>query len=200
MPLYRLSIVIALSLLALSTVELASRMRGQSPRRDHGNAPESFTCQAQARTAAAGAATHFRIQIDRYVADVDRTAMTQALVHGGYPGFVLAVRKAPELGRIEFGGQTFSVRWANARPEGNGRAITIVTDKPMYFVGGGQVDSKPREGYELAVVQFRIDEVGMGMGTMAAAARVKSDGQGGVLLEDYAEEPIKLTSVRREIK
>jgi hypothetical protein len=35
---------------------------------------------------------------------------------------------------------------------------------------------------------------------MAAAARVKPDGKGGVVLEDYAEEPIQLTFVRREIK
>jgi hypothetical protein len=50
------------------------------------------------------------------------------------------------------------------------------------------------------VVQIAVDEVGMGMGTMAAAARVKADGQGGVVLEDYAEQPIKLTYVRRQIK
>ena len=39
----------------------------------------------------------------------------------------------------------------------------------------------------------------MGSGTMAAAAKVKPDGQGGVVLEDYADEPIKLTYVKREI-
>jgi hypothetical protein len=35
---------------------------------------------------------------------------------------------------------------------------------------------------------------------MAAAAKVKPDGQGGVEIEDYAEEPIKLTSVYRVIQ
>jgi hypothetical protein len=34
---------------------------------------------------------------------------------------------------------------------------------------------------------------------MAAAAKVKPDGKGRAVLEDYAEEPIKLTYVRREI-
>ena len=49
------------------------------------------------------------------------------------------------------------------------------------------------------MLQITIDEVGMGSGTMAAAAKVKPDGQGGVVLEDYADEPIKLTYVKREI-
>jgi hypothetical protein len=34
---------------------------------------------------------------------------------------------------------------------------------------------------------------------MAAAAKVKRDGESGVLIEDYAEEPIKLTFVSRVI-
>ena len=50
------------------------------------------------------------------------------------------------------------------------------------------------------MVQITIDEVGMGSGTMAAAAKVKPDGQGGVILEDYADEPIKLTYVNRQMQ
>jgi hypothetical protein len=49
-------------------------------------------------------------------------------------------------------------------------------------------------------VQLAVDEFGLGTGTMAAAARVKPDGAGGVVMEDYAEEPIRLTFVHREIK
>jgi hypothetical protein len=171
-----------------------------SAQRTRSNAPEVFTCQAQGRTAAAGAATNFEIHIDRYTAEHDRKSMTDALTHGGYPGFVLALRKAPEIGRLRFGGKDFTLRWAREQSSPKGRTITVVTDTPVYFVGGGAVDAKPREGFELAVVQISVDEVGMGSGTMAAAARVKPDGQGGVLLEDYAEQPIQLTFVRRQIK
>jgi hypothetical protein len=164
------------------------------------NAPEVFSCQAQGRTAMAGTAANFKIHIDRYTAEHDRTSMTDALKYGGYPAFVIALRKAPAIGRLAFGDQAFTVRWAREQSTQKGRTITVVTDTPVYFVGGGAVDAKPREGFELAVVQIALDEVGMGTGTMAAAARVKPDGKGGVLLEDYADEPIKLTFVRREIK
>ena len=75
-----------------------------------------------------------------------------------------------------------------------------MTDTPLYFVGGGRTDAKPRAGFELAILQLAVDEFGLGTGTMAAAARIKPDGQGGVVMEDYAEEPIRLTGVYRVIQ
>jgi hypothetical protein len=50
----------------------------------------------------------------------------------------------------------------------------------------------------VAVVEIRLDGTGQGRGTMAAAARVRPDGDGGVLLDDYAEQPITLTNVVRQ--
>ena len=155
----------------------------------------------QARTATAASAATVKIQVQRYLSDAEREAMTTALKHGGYPGFLETLRKAPEVGRVEIGPEKFVVRWAREQPTPKGgRSITVVTDKPIYFIGGGKVDAKPRAGFELSVVQLSVDDLGLGTGTMAAAARVKPDGQGGVVLEDYAEQPIKLTYVRREVK
>jgi hypothetical protein len=187
----------------MSLIQLTAavpRLAADAAQRTTSNAPEVFTCQAQGRTGLAGVATNFEIHIDRYIAERDRQAMTDALTHGGYPAFVLALRKAPAIGQLRFGEQTFTLRWAREQPTQKGRAITVVTDTPVYFLGGGAANAKPREGFELAVVQIAVDEVGMGSGTMAAAARVKPDGHGGVLLEDYAEQPIQLTFVRRQIK
>jgi hypothetical protein len=67
-------------------------------------------------------------------------------------------------------------------------------------VGGGQADAKPREGYEVAVAQFDVDSIGLGAGTMAMAARVKPGGPAGVQIDDYADQPVKLTTVRRLLK
>jgi len=77
----------------------------------------------------------------------------------------------------------------------------LITDKPVYFVGGGSTKAKPREGYEVAVLQFRLDDSGLGFeGTMAAAARVKPGGPSGVQIDDYAEKPIQLQTINRAIK
>jgi hypothetical protein len=70
----------------------------------------------------------------------------------------------------------------------------------VYFVGGGQANAKPREGYEVAVAQFDVDSIGLGAGTMAMAARVKPGGPAGVQIDDYADKPVKLTTVRRLLK
>jgi hypothetical protein len=98
------------------------------------------------------------------------------------------------------GGDTFEVRWAREERSGeNRRTITVVTDKPMLFVGGGNVNAKPREGYDLAVMQFDMDDSGVGNGTMAAAAKIKPGGPNGFELDDYADQPIKLVSISRSL-
>ena len=126
--------------------------------------------------------------------------MEEALRTGGYPGFLTALRKAPVVGYVEAGAKKFTVRWARVVPDGDGRTISIVTDGPIYFVGGGNPDAKSRAGYDLAVLQLKMDAAGIGEGTMAAAARVKPGGETGVIIDQYADQPIKLLSVRREIK
>jgi len=190
-----IAVVFASAGLAVAVMPLDARVT----QRGEPTVPETFTCQLQARTSTAASATTLRVRIDRYTADADRKAISGALTHGGYPSFLQALRIAPVVGHLGLGEQTFALRWARQQPTGKGRAITVVTDAPVYFVGGGRVDAKPREGFEIALVQFTVDEVGMGSGTMAAAARVKPDGKGGVVLEDYADEPIKLTFVKRQL-
>jgi len=78
-----------------------------------------------------------------------------------------------------------------------GRTISIVTDAPMFFVGGGNVDAKPRAGFDVAIIQLNVDSIGLGTGSFAPAARVKPGGPTGVEVDDYAEMPVKLVTVRK---
>jgi hypothetical protein len=172
---------------------------GQERRRTQ-TAPETFTSPMQARTELGAASATVRIQIDRYTPDAERTKITDALRYGGYPGFLVALRKAPAVGHVAIGDLQVPLRWAREQETPKGRAISLVTETPLYFIGSGRPEAKPRVGFEVAIVQLAVDEFGLGTGTMAAAARIKSDGEGGVVMEDYAEEPIRLTSVYRVIK
>jgi hypothetical protein len=147
----------------------------------------------------AGAA-YVDIHIDKYSADKDRDAMVATFKSGGYPALVTALRKAPQVGTVKVGADTFVVRWAREERSGeNKRTISVVTDKPMLFVGGGSVTAKSREGYELAVIQFDMDDSGNGSGTMAAAAKIKPGGPNGFEIDDYADQPIKLTTITRSL-
>ena len=78
--------------------------------------------------------------------------------------------------------------------------ITVVTDKPVYFVGAGVPGAKSKEGFDVAVIQLTMDSSGVGEGTMAAAARVKPGGPTGVEVDAYETAPVKLLSVMKLIK
>jgi hypothetical protein len=164
-------------------------------------APETFTANVHVKgeTAGAGAAT-IQIHIQRYTPDFDRTTVETALKSGGYPAFLTALRKAPEVGSVTVGDRKTAIRWAREQSTPKGRTIVVVTDQPIHFVGGGAVDAKPRAGYEVAVIQMQMDDVGLGSGTMAAAARVKPGGETGVVIDDYAAEPIKLVTINRKFQ
>jgi hypothetical protein len=164
-------------------------------------APETFRASAKVTdNAGLAGAGYVDIHINKYSTDKEREALMTAFKSGGYPALVTALRQAPTVGTVKVGGDTFEVRWAREQRSGeNRRTITVVTDKPMLFVGGGNVNAKPREGYDLAVMQFDMDDSGVGNGTMAAAAKIKPGGPNGFELDDYADQPIKLVSISRSL-
>jgi hypothetical protein len=140
------------------------------------------------------------IRLNRYTPDFDRKTVEAALKEGGYPRFLLALRNAPEVGQLLLGeSEPFSIRYAREKVEAGGRYDRRGDRQAVYFIrGGGAGGGKPRAGYEVAVVQIQLDGKGQGSGTLAAAARVRPDGDGGVLLDDYAEAPITLTTLTRK--
>jgi len=138
--------------------------------------------------------------VQKYTPDKEREAVLKALQTGGEAAFVEAVRKAPVAGQIDIGKQTFTIRWAREVKDEKGRTITLVTERPVYFVGAGVPGAKARTGYDVAVVQLKMDSAGVGEGVMAAAAKVKPGEPTGVQVDDYGSEPIKLLSVTRKIQ
>jgi len=163
-------------------------------------APETFNARAKVATAASSGDAYITIRVEKYTPDKEREAMQRALETGGSSGFLDALKKAPVVGRFDVGKQTFSIRWARQEPSGAGRVITLVIDRPVYFVGAGVPGAKSREGFDLAIVQLTMDSAGIGEGTMAAAARVKPGGPTGVQVDDYATTPVKLVSVTRKVE
>jgi len=163
-------------------------------------APEKFSVNATVNQGTGGSAATFVIAIDRYNTDKERAVLSDALQHGGYPAFLPKLRQATVVGKLTVGDRSWNIRYAFEEPNEKGRRIVVVTDEPVFFVGGGRTDAKPREGYGVAVAELTVDDVGLGKGTMAAAARVKPGGTGGVQIDDYAEKPIRLVTVTRKIK
>jgi hypothetical protein len=160
--------------------------------------PVDFSANVQLVGPMGAAATNLMIHVDRYTSDRDRTALVDALRQKGYEGFLPVLRQAPVAGYIQIKDQKWELRWAHQQTVDLRQTVTVATDRPIYFVGGGRPDAKPREGYDMAVIRLDVDSIGMGNGSFAAAARVKpsDDGQ-GVQVDDYAGAPAEITSVKR---
>jgi hypothetical protein len=164
-------------------------------------APEVFTGTAQIKNATGAVSGTLEVRLRRITPEFDRKAVESGLKLNGYGGFLTAIRNAPEVGQLVLGGgQPYSIRYARERVDAGVRTLILVTDKPVYFVGGGRADvpAASRKGFEVAVVEIKVDTKGAGTGSMAAAARVRPDGDGGVLLDDYAESLITLTGITRK--
>jgi hypothetical protein len=159
--------------------------------------PETFVANAQALGQKVGAAAEVTVQIDQYTSDINRNVILEALRTGGFPSFLPALRSAPQVGYVEMAGRKVAVRWARQEATSKGRTITIVTESPLLFLGGASVDAKPRKGFDVAVIRMDVDSIGLGTGSMAAAARVTPGGVTGVKVDDYSDTPITLATVRK---
>ncbi|HEY7285766.1 MAG TPA: hypothetical protein VH497_10005 [Vicinamibacterales bacterium] len=173
----------------------APRVAGQKP----ADTPVDFTADAEVTTALAKATTVVKIHIDSYTSDRDRNVLVSALRMNGYQNFLPAFKRSPIVGYVQIKDQKWDLRWAAQTTEGGKQVVTAATDKPMFFLGGGDVDPKTRRGYEMAVIRLDLDSTGKGTGVLNAAARVKPNADmTNVIVDDYADAPVKLTTVTRQ--
>ena len=162
--------------------------------------PETFNAKASVGSEAGRGDAYVTMHVEQWTPAANIDAMEKALKTGGSAAFVTELRRAPLAGRFEAGQQSFSIRWARQRETPTGRVISIVVDKPVYFVGAGVPGAKSKEGYDVAVIQLTMDSSGVGEGVIAAAARVKPNASDGVEVDAYETAPVKLLSVMKLIK
>ena len=161
-------------------------------------AAEVFTATASAKTAAGAAATApVTITIDRKMSAGEAEAVIAAFTSGGAPALRKALAASAATGSVQLGsGPVTPTRFTLERTTGAGRLLTIVTDRPLLFLGAGAADAKPKEGYDFAVIDIEVDAKGSGSGTLAPAARLRVN-QGALVVDDYGVEGVRLTAVRK---
>jgi len=158
---------------------------------------ETFSAKASVKSPAGTAAVPVTIRIDRFVSDADRDRIL-AVVKGNDPAATQrALESAADIGYIEVATRRTPIKYAYARATGEGRLLTVVTARPVAFVGGAAPDAKPKAGFELALALLILDGQGRGDGEIAPAARVKTDTSGALVTDDYAHETVRLTGIAR---
>ena len=159
---------------------------------------ETFSATATVKTAGgASVSAPVTITVDRKMPQSEADKFTAAFKTGGVAGLRKALAGVAPTGSVQLGGGAATpTRLTLERTTGNGRLLTIVTDKPILFLGAGLPESKPREGYDFAVIDIEVDDKGSGSGTLAPAAKVALN-QGAFVVQDYGSEAVQLTGVRK---
>ena len=198
MRVHRLTLA-ALSLVLITSPLLRAQTPAAAPAPADAPAPAEVYAATLQIKGPATASTTVKIDLPKYSSARDREPVESGFKYGGYPGFLTALRKARKVGTVSTSDKSWDIRWASAKPTpSGGRKIVLITDRPMFFLGGGAVgESKSRAGYEIGIIQMEVDAAGKGTGTFAAAAKVKP-GEDGVIVDDYGDQRIEITKVVRE--
>ena len=159
---------------------------------------ETFTATAAVKTAgAATASAPVTIVVDRKMPQSEADRLIGAFKAGGPSALRKALVGVPPTGTVQLAdGKAVPTRLTIESPTDKGRLLTIVTDQPILFLGGGVPGAKPKEGYDFAVVDIEVDAKGAGSGTIAPAAKITVK-EGVFIVDDYASELVRLTAVKK---
>jgi hypothetical protein len=156
----------------------------------------TFNATATVSSAAKKAPVPVTIHIDRFITDADREKVAATLKANDAAATTKALAALPDLGYIKLGEKSTPLKYAYARPTGDGRLITVVTAQPLYFIGGTAKDAKPKQGYDLGLALLVLNGQDAGTGQLAPAVKVKLD-NGAVVTDDYGTEVVRLVNVAK---
>jgi hypothetical protein len=143
-----------------------------------------------------------QIVIERWSSDEERAQLIDTLVEKSSDKLLDAVQKIkPRAGFIR---TTTSLGWdiqfarMTDLPSG-GKRIVFATDRPIGF--GEARNSTRSSDYEFMLCEVRLGANGKGEGKLAAAAKITWDkDKKQVEIENYAQEPVRLTQVTEDKK
>ena len=164
----------------------------------YAEAGETFTGTASVKGPGGAAATApITITVDRTLTQAETKTLVEAFTTGGASALRKALADVKPTGSVKLGGGAATpARLTIERTTDKGRLLTIVTDKPILFVGASVPEAKPKAGYDFAVLDLEVDASGKGSGSLSPAAKIAVKG-GAFVVEDYSSEPIRLSSVAR---
>lgn len=195
------SMVLGLGVLALPALG-ARQATGQAGGAvNQGSLPQHFTALAvnmsNIPTGTSGRAQTVEIEITRWSTDAERDRMITLLKDKGQDALLKALQDAPKVGYIRTPDSlAYDLHFAREREWGDGgRRIFLATDRPIGF---WEASNRPRSlDYPLTLIEMRLNHDGKGEGklTVAAKAGIEAD---TLVLENYADQPVRLTEVTRE--
>jgi hypothetical protein len=153
-----------------------------------------------------GMAGTTQIAIERWSTDEERQMLlglvsTSKEGERGQQKLLTALQKIkPRTGFIRTPnslGWDLKYAWETALPDGT-RQIVIVTDKPVSF--GAAASGSRVMDYPFTMIQMHMKPNEKGEGKMLAASSILTNKNGKLEIENYGQEPVRLTSITEEQK
>ena len=160
--------------------------------------PETFSATASIDSPSGQASVPVEIKIDRFTTDAERDKIVAVVKANDAAKTIKALEQQPDAGTLTFGGRVTAIKYAYARATGDGRLVTLVTARPVLFVGAGLPDAKPKTGHDLAIALLMLDGKDTGVGEIALAANVKVTESGALQTDDYGRETVRLTKIAKK--
>jgi hypothetical protein len=153
----------------------------------------------------AGQAGVVEIAIERWTTDAERQSLLELLSassfkSGGQTKLLEALQKVkPRTGFIRTPNSLgWDLRYAreNMLPDGT-RQIVIATDKPVSFLAAASQGRVMDYPFSFVEMRMKPNDKGEGRLLVASAIDVKN---GRLELENYGQEPVRLTTITHEVK
>jgi hypothetical protein len=161
-------------------------------------AGESYTVTATGNVNGREKSVKATIAIDRFSTQAEKDAARAAFDAGGTTGLAAKLNTVPTVGKLSFeDGRVFDLKLANQYEVMGGRFVTVITAKPIAFLGADQPGAKATVGFDVSVIDLNLRANGNAEGTAAPAAKVKIGDKGGFQVEDYGSRTIWLKDIKK---
>jgi len=162
--------------------------------------PERFTALAvNMSNVGPGGAGTIEIVADRWSTDAERDRLLTTLMEKGADKLLDVLRDMRRVGYIRSPNSLgYDLHYARRTPlPDGGERIVLATDRP---VGFWEAVNRPRSiDYPFTIIELHLNADGEGEGKLSLATKIVADKESKtIVLEDYANQPVLLTSVKRE--
>jgi len=139
------------------------------------------------------------IVVERWTTDADRDRLIKTLMDKGPEKLLETLQDLPRVGYFRTPNSIgYDLHYARKNPLADGgERVVLATDRR---IGMWEAVNRPRTiDYPFTIIELRLNRDGEGEGKLSLATKITVDKENNtVVLEDYANQPVMLQSVKRE--